>query len=245
QTVSLTGVGLGPAVSLSPTSVAFGSLPVGTGSTKEVYLTNTGTATLNLSSVSVTAGFGGFAACATPSAIPPSGGCTIYVTFSPTTTGSQTGELFVYEDAPGSPQSVPLSGTGTTPPMSLTPSSLAFGIQQVGTTSAAQAILLQNTSGAPLTIGSIYLGGGDPADFGQTNNCVSPLAANTSCTVNVTFTPTLIGTRSAFLGVDYNGTGIWESGIFTGTGFTVLGSLSTSLSFSGRIVGTTSAAQPV
>src|SRR5437588_3977366 len=88
---------------------------------------------------------------------------------------------------------------------SLSPSPVPdFGSQSVGTTSTAQAVTLSNPSGVALTITSIGFTGTNPGDFGQTNNCpLSPstLAANGTCTINVTFTPTVIGSRSATLTV--------------------------------------------
>src|SRR5256885_1822318 len=86
-----------------------------------------------------------------------------------------------------------------------TPSrSPSFGSQNVNTTSAAQAVTLSNPSGAALTITSIGFTGTNPGDFGQTNNCpLSPstLSANGTSTINVTVTPTAIGSRSATLTV--------------------------------------------
>ncbi|PYV19688.1 MAG: hypothetical protein DMG21_00910 [Acidobacteria bacterium] len=59
----------------------------------------------------------------------------------------------------------------SSPAVGLSPPSLTFAGQIVGTTSTAQALTLSNTGTAPLTISSIALGGTNPSDFGQTNNC--------------------------------------------------------------------------
>src|SRR2546423_10934727 len=100
------------------------------------------------------------------------------------------------------PQTAGVSGTGVTLP-SLSPSPVPdFGNQNLGSTSAAQAVTLSNPSGTALAITSIGFTGTNPGDFGQTNNCpLSPstLAANGTCTINVTFTPTATGSRSATL----------------------------------------------
>ena len=79
--------------------------------------------------------------------------------------------------------------TVTAPVSSLSPSSLPFGNQSVGTTSAAQTVTLSNTGNAALAITGIATS----ANFSQTNNCGSSVAASDSCTVNVTFLPTAIG----------------------------------------------------
>jgi hypothetical protein len=47
----------------------------------------------------------------------------------------RTGSISISDDAPGSPQTVSLSGTGTGPAVSLSPTSLTFGGQFVGTSS--------------------------------------------------------------------------------------------------------------
>ena len=108
-------------------------------------------------------------------------GCTINITFTPTATGNRTGTLTINDNAAGSPHTVALSGTGTVPIANLSPTSLSFGNQLVGTISAPQPVALSNSGSAPLTINSITASG----DFAQTNDCGSSLAAGASCTINV------------------------------------------------------------
>ena len=80
----------------------------------------------------------------------------------------------------------------------LSPTSLTFGSQQVGTTSASQAITLTNNQSSAVTSLSVSTSG----DFGQTNNCGSSLAANSSCTINVTFTSDDVGHANRHLDRD-------------------------------------------
>src|SRR5437870_2537708 len=135
-----------------------------------------------------------------PSTLAANGTCTINVTFTPTATGSRSATLAVADNASNSPQTAGVSGTGVSLPV-LSPSPVPdFGNQNVGTTGAAQAVTLSNPTGTALTITSIGFTGTSPGDFGQTNNCpLSPstLAANGTCTINVTFTPAATGSRSA------------------------------------------------
>lgn len=84
-----------------------------------------------------------------------------------------------------------------TPTATFTPSSLSFSSQGVGTTSASQGISLSNTGTATMNISSIVVAGTNPGDFSQTNTCSSTLAVSSSCTINVTFTPPIVGARSA------------------------------------------------
>lgn len=105
----------GPAVSLSPSSAPFGSTQAGvTSSPIVITLTNTGAATLNISSIALTTGTQfaiGTNTCG--ATVAASGTCTISLTFTPTSSGAKSDSLNVTDDAGGSPQSVSLTGTGT------------------------------------------------------------------------------------------------------------------------------------
>src|SRR2546429_5865099 len=86
---------------------------------------------------------------------------------------------------------------------------------------SAQAVTLSNPSGAALTITSIGFTGTNPGDFGQTNNWPrTPLtfSANDTSTINVTFTPTVIGSRSATLTVTDNASNNPQTAGASGTG---------------------------
>lgn len=107
------------------------------------------------------------------------------------------------------------------PAVSLSPTSLSFGAQNVGTTSAAQTITLTNSGGAPLTITSIALGGANPADFSKSANCpLSPamLAVGASCAISVTFSPSATGARAASISISDNATGSPQHVSLNGTG---------------------------
>src|SRR5439155_14529234 len=109
-----------------------------------------------------------------------------------------------------------LSGTGVAPGATLSPTSLTFASQNVGTTSAPQAATLSNSGSAPLSISSIAISGADSGDFAQTNNCSSSLAAGAKCTISVTFRPTATGTRTGTLTVTDNASGSPQAATLTG-----------------------------
>src|SRR5208283_754222 len=104
-----------------------------------------------------------------------SSSCAVTVTFTPTALGSRSGALTIADNASGSPQSAALTGTGTAPAVTLSPTSLTFGNQGVSTTSTTRTVTLTNTGTASLSISSIAISG----DFAQSNNCGTSLAANT------------------------------------------------------------------
>jgi len=92
--------------------------------------------------------------------------------------------------------------------LALSPRSLAFANQQVGTTSAAKSITVQNNTTAVVPITSIALKGVAAAQFASTNNCGSSLVGHASCTIKVTFKPTSKGAKSATLNVNGGGGGL-------------------------------------
>jgi hypothetical protein len=242
QSVSLSGTGAGsaPVVSLSPSSLTFASQTVGTTSTAQtVTLTNTGSATLTITGISASGDFAETDNCG--SSVAAGANCAINVTFAPTASGTRTGTLSIANNASGSPQSAKLTGTGagSAPVVSLSPSSLTFASQTVGTTSAAQTVTLSNTGNASLTITGVSASG----DFAETNSCGSSVAAGVNCTISVTFTPTASGTRTGTLSITDNASGSPQSVSLTGTGSNSTGDFSLSASpTSGTITAGQSAA---
>jgi hypothetical protein len=224
QSVTLTGTGTQPAASLAPSSVTFGNQAVGTKSSGQaVTLTNTGTATLILNSISITgANAGDFSQTNTCGrSVAAGSNCIITVIFAPTGTGIRSASLSVADNAPTSPQRASLSGAGAGPAVTFSPTSLTFGVRRLGTRSATQRITLSNTGNAALTITNIAITGGNAEDFSQTNTCpLSPsmLAAGKNCSLSVTFEPTAPGIRTASLSVTDNALGNPQTVSLTGTG---------------------------
>jgi len=215
QTVSLTGVGTQPAVQLSPVSLTFPTQVVfTTSSAQNVTLKNTGNGTLSITGISSTAQFTQTNTCG--SSVAPGGSCTITVKFTPKSKGPLTGKVSVTDNAPGSPQTVALSGTGTY--IQLSPASINFGGQPVGTTSLPKKITMTNKGSTSVSITGISTAGANSGDFAQTNNCGSSLASGASCFINVTFKPLAKGTRRANVSVSDNGGGSPQTAGLSGTG---------------------------
>jgi phospholipase C len=203
----------GPSVSFSPTSLAFSVVLIGKPSpTKTVTMTNNGTATLTISNIATTKDYSQTNTCGT--SLNAGASCTITVTFTPTISGADNGTLSVTDNAPGSPQTVPLTGKGTF--LRVSPVGLAFGNQAVGTTSASKPVTLKNTGTTSMPISFII---NPSTDFAiQSTNCGATLAAGTQCTINVNFTPVQTGARTAALSLtDANSGGIQKVNL-TGTG---------------------------
>ncbi|HKW63310.1 MAG TPA: choice-of-anchor D domain-containing protein [Candidatus Acidoferrum sp.] len=256
QTVALSGTGVAPVVMLGAANVSFGSQVVGSISSPQgVGLQNTGTATLTFTGAGITiagTNSGDFSQtnnCGASVAV--GANCGINITFKPTATGARSASLSINDDAAGSPQTVPLTGTGVAPAVSLSGASLSFGNQPVGTSSGAQNVTLTNSGNAALTISSFAVAGANSGDFSQTNACpASPatLAAGANCSISVTFKPTATGARAASVSITDNASGSPQSVSLSGTGTAaapMVMLLPTSLSFGNQRVGTSSAAQNV
>lgn len=208
QTASITGTGVAaPTVTLSQSSLTFTSEPVGTAApSQSVTVTNTGNATLNISSIAITGTNSGdyslapAGTCGETLAVEDM--CTISVTFTPGAAGTRSASVTITDDAADSPQSITLSGQGLLEATAdLSTSSLTYSAAVVGSTSASQNVTLTNNGGLPLTITSIVVGGSNSGDFASTNTCTSPIAPAAHCTISATFTPTAGGARSATITV--------------------------------------------
>ncbi|HZT68609.1 MAG TPA: SBBP repeat-containing protein [Terriglobia bacterium] len=229
-----------PAVAFTPQSLAFGNQDVNFASSpKSVTLVNEGSAPLSITSVSASGPFSETDNCSTGVAA-GGGTCTIQVTFTPTQTGSATGQINVTDNAQGSPQSISLSGTGVTATgaVTLSPTSLTFDALTVGQTSTSQTVQIQNTGNIAVNISNITVSG----DFAQTNDCGTlPVALNPgqSCNVNVTFAPTSSGSLKGTLNVTDDASGSPQTVSLSGTGNAVF-SLSANQTSNVLLIGTQS-----
>ena len=205
-------------VSFSTNSLSFGNQLIGTSSGGHpVTLTNTGGACFQFSSVQITGDFSQGNNC--PSAGVLGGtSCTYTVVFTPTTAGARSGALIVNgtDGITSSNLNVNLTGTGVgpQPAISLSPSSLSFGNQVVGTSSVPQAVTVTSTGNVALMISGISVS----AAFSQTNNCPASLAPNATCTISVTFGPASAGVQAGTLNVSDNASGSPQTATLTGIG---------------------------
>jgi hypothetical protein len=202
-----------PVAALDPGLLSFADQPVGTASAPQnVTLINSSGTALSIASISASGDFAETNTCGT--SLAPVANCQVSVTFTPSSGGMLSGVVTLDDNAPGSPQTVALYGTGSLPTASVSPASISFSVVEVGTTSTAQAVTLTNTSSAVLTISSISTSG----DFAQTNNCGNSLVGGASCAINVKFTPTAVGSRSGTLSVADNASNSPQTVALSGSG---------------------------
>ncbi len=204
--IQLNGTSALPATAiLSKTTLAFPLQATGTTSASQSFtLSNTGGQTLTINSYTFTgatpANFAQTHSC--PATLTINTGCTITVTFSPTTAGSYTATLSIGTSIGAA--AVTLSGTGAAPAtVTLSPTSLTFPSQTAGTSSTPKTIIWNNTGGMPLTINSITFTGTNPTYFSQVTGCLalSGQPGPWGCGIDVTFKPAAAGSASATLSI--------------------------------------------
>jgi hypothetical protein len=229
QRVLLSGTGTPPAaiVNLEPHRLDFGTQVVG-GSTgpRQVKLRNEGSVALHISSIRISGTnptdfnlTSSNAPCPTGTApLAPGMDCALVADFAPQSRGAKSASITIVDDAADSPETVPLSGTGTAPVVALSPARLTFNGQNVGTTSASQSATLSNAGDAPLDIGMIGVTGTNGGDFTETNNCPPNVNPSNHCVLSVSFKPSGTGARTAAVTFADNATGTPQSLPLDGTG---------------------------
>ena len=213
QTVNLLGTGTYVDLPYPYPGVVFNLTPgvaLGSKATKEITLTNTASSALTISKIQIVGDYsetdncgGGLAAGAN---------CTITITFAPTGETYRDGNLAIYDSDPGSPQMARLTGTGTQ--ASLSAYKLNFGNVPVGQSSQPQTVTLTNTAGYVLNFGTIKAGG----SFTQTNTCSKQVAAQSTCTITVVFTPKKTGNLTGSVTIDDSDLTSPQGISLTGTG---------------------------
>jgi hypothetical protein len=194
-----------PAVTASPSAVAFGAQTIGApAATQTVTLTNKGNVALALNGIAVSGAATVAIAnktCGTSLAV--GANCTVTLSFAPATAGAAAATLAVTSNA--APLQVTISGTGTTAPVAKPALSeagpVAFANTQVGTSAAAHTITLSNDGTAALKISSLVLDGAQASDFVLGGTCAAnaSVAASASCTIDIGFKPTAAGQRAGTL----------------------------------------------
>jgi hypothetical protein len=247
--VALTGVGTAkaPIVSFSAPSLIFGNENVGSQSgAQSVTLTNQGSATLNISSMTLTgSNASDFAIAVSGTSCPLGGGtvvvqasCTVAVQLAPQSTGPKNASLSFTDNAPGSAQQVALYGAAIAgPSLEVSPPSLTFGAQSEGVASVPQNVTILNSGGAADEVSGIKISGANAGDFSSPAGCTpNPVPAGSSCQIGVTFTPgpSGPGVRTATLSVPG---GTPPTVALSGTATQAAVSVPSSVSFGSQLAG--------
>lgn len=185
-------------------SLAFGNVAVGQTPTRTLTVYNTGATHPLVVSSAVSSDpayvLNGTGTCgALPVTVAPSTNCTLGVTFAPGSIGAHSATLTLTDNATTSPQQVTLTGSGIAG-LVLTSNHLTYGSVTFGLTGVGSLAVI-NYQTQPVTLSESF-SGTNPTDFWVTGGtCTNTLAANSSCSLVVTFKPGVLGTESATLSV--------------------------------------------
>jgi hypothetical protein len=215
QTVALTGIGASSGISISPTSLVFGTQVVNTSSAgQKITVNNSGFVDITVNSVAASGGFSKTDNC-TGATLKAGQSCTITASFVPVVTGALSGTITINDTSTGAPHTVPMTGTAQLA-VSMS-ANLSFPATNVGTSSATQNMTLSNNQSQALSF--TFTTSGDYSAVGSGSTpCNGSLAAKAKCTFGVTFTPTYSGQIKGALTVSHNAAGSPASGGLTGTG---------------------------
>jgi hypothetical protein len=215
--IPVSGGGVQAALTVTPSSVSFGNVTVGSPNSQTIQLTNSGTGVLTISQVSATGAGYSASALALPLSLNPSLSATFNVQFAPASAGSAKGSVSIVSNAPNSPVVIGLSGSGmaSTQVLSFSTNSLSFGSVNTGS-SATQSVTVTNTGNANVTISGITAAGtgfsvgpaGTPATLTPTQ----------SLTFNVVFGPTAAGNATGTVTVASNANGSPATIVLSGAG---------------------------
>lgn len=215
------GAPVQPGLTVSAAPLDFGTITRGTGLTKQLTLTSSGTAPLALTLPFSVTGGPTFSLLSTTCGVSlsPGASCVANVRFAPATTADYSGSLNVASNAAGSPLAIPLLGKAAEPPagVSLSTSYINFGVVRLGQ-SPVSSVVLTSTSDTPLLIDSIALEGS--LKYSSTTNCGGSLSPKLgTCTVSITFTPDSFASQTGYLRVRTNdGTNPLRSVTLSGSG---------------------------
>ncbi len=202
-TVNGTGAVAPASFSVSPASLDFGGVSVDSSKTDSVTVTNGGGSSLTVSSVTSSAS--GFSVTPTSASVPPSGSTKFFITFQPTSGGLQSGSIRFVHSAPGSPDSVTVSGTGLLPGLLFTVQSVFFDDIEVGT-GENQSFDVRNTGAAQLRIDSLRIMAPQQTDFSIVGSSgpLPPVPPAGLTTLTLRFAPQVEGSQGATLVVYSN-----------------------------------------
>jgi Abnormal spindle-like microcephaly-assoc'd, ASPM-SPD-2-Hydin len=209
-------------LSLSATSLSFGTVTIGSNQSLSETLSNTGDSSVTISQVAIDGTGFTLSGIDTPLTLASGDRTSFTVKFTPTTAGKASGNITITSTATNPTLTIPLSGAGTSTvgQLSVTPATLAVGSVAVGTSGTASGGL--TATGANVTVtaattnNSVFTVGGLPLPV--------TIPAGQSVPFTITFSPAITGAAAATLTVTNNGQASTITEALTGTGTSSSGS---------------------
>lgn len=168
-TVPVTATGVQAGLNVSPASYNFGSVVDGQAKSQSFTLTNTGAANLTVTQIAPSGAGFSLNGVTTPLTIAPGQSSSFTVQFAPTTAGALSGSVSIISNAPNSPNTIALSGTGVAATVTVTasPSNVTFGSIKVGS-ARTQNVSITNSGNASVTLNGLVSSGKDISVSGLT-----------------------------------------------------------------------------
>ena len=232
SSVALSGTGVSATytMSLTPGSVSFGNLNVGSTAKQTVQLANTGNSSLTVTQVAASGAGVSVSGITVPATIAPSQSIPLTVAFAPTASGAVAGSVTVTNNE-GVNAVASVTGAGVQAGLSVTPTSASFGSVVTGSTNS-QTIQLKNTGTASLSLSQISATG---SGFSVSSASVPlTLAPGATSTFNVQYAPTTAGAANGSVTILSNAPNSPSAVSLSGTGVAATYTLSVnpdSLSF--------------
>jgi hypothetical protein len=216
-TIALSGAGIQAQLGAVPSAAAFGNVSTGNSNSQTISLTNSGTASVVISRATVTGTGFSITGLNAPVTIATGSNTTFNVVFTPTAAGSASGSVALTSNAPNSPMTIALSGTGVagTQLLTFSTSSLGFGSVNVGSNSDLSAALT-NTGNSSVTISAVNVSGAGFTVSGVSSG--ETLSGGQSIPVTVQFAPSAAGAVSGTVSLVSNATNSPASMSLSGTG---------------------------
>jgi hypothetical protein len=193
--ISLSGTGVQPKISVVPSSVSFGSVPVGVTNTQTLTLSNPGSGYLSVTLVTAKGAGFTLSGLGLPLSIAPGHSSAFTVQFTPVTVGTISGTLSISSNAAASLTTVALGGSGVAPTLHLSanPALLSFGSILVGA-NTTKTVTLSNTGNTKVSVSLIKASG---AGFSVGGFAVPfTLAAGQSASFTASFAPAILGSSA-------------------------------------------------
>lgn len=198
-TASLSGTGLSASLSATPNALDFAGVNILATKALTTTVSNAGNLPAALTYAGLTGGVTQSGTCGATLAASTS--CTVVLTYAPTSTATTSGTLTV--SATNTSAGISYAGTGVAlPSFSLSTAALAFGSVLTGFTSSASTVTVTNTGNVSLATPSVSVTG---TGYSQTHNCPATLVVGATCTVSLTFAPTVVQAYSESLNVSIGG----------------------------------------
>jgi Abnormal spindle-like microcephaly-assoc'd, ASPM-SPD-2-Hydin len=228
-------------LTVSPTSVNFGTVNVGSSAQQSIKITNSGQSFFAIRSVSVSGSYFAITGIATP--LPMRAGASFSFTakFNPSAAGSQTGKVSIVTSS-GETVDVTLSGNTPANTVSIVPTSASFGNVPVGSTNS-QTFTVTNHGSTTVSVLSKSISGTGLSISGLASGL--QIGSGQSSTFNVAFKPAQTGVIAGSASVDFSASGktIGLTVPVSGNGVAATGALQASpsaLSFGDVTVGKSS-----